>query len=157
MAPSGSAPAQPRSSSSAPSRSAPCSRPPTPTVRMHASSSRSFLPSLPPLGDAHFSIHRRPDRVFSPECSTAQVYEEGAKEVALSVLAGINCTRRIMKSFHVFALCACGLTFSFLVASVYSACACSQHIRVRPDEQREDVHDGRHHGAQHGRNLRLHR
>jgi centromeric protein E len=32
------------------------------------------------------------DRVFSPECSTRQVYEEGAKEVALSVLAGINCT-----------------------------------------------------------------
>lgn len=33
-----------------------------------------------------------PDRVFSPECSTRQVYDEGAKEVALSVLSGINCT-----------------------------------------------------------------
>ncbi|KAL6846720.1 hypothetical protein ACP4OV_024168 [Aristida adscensionis] len=30
------------------------------------------------------------DRVFSPECSTRQVYEEGAKQVALSVLSGIN-------------------------------------------------------------------
>lgn len=31
------------------------------------------------------------DRVFDPECSTRQVYEEGAKRVALSVLTGINC------------------------------------------------------------------
>ncbi|VAI20145.1 unnamed protein product [Triticum turgidum subsp. durum] len=30
------------------------------------------------------------DRVFDPECSTRQVYDEGAKEVALSVLSGIN-------------------------------------------------------------------
>ncbi|XP_066382370.1 kinesin-like protein KIN-7J isoform X2 [Miscanthus floridulus] len=30
------------------------------------------------------------DRVFNPECSTRQVYEEGAKQVALSVLSGIN-------------------------------------------------------------------
>lgn len=30
------------------------------------------------------------DRVFSPDCSTRQVYEEGAKEVALSVVSGIN-------------------------------------------------------------------
>lgn len=30
------------------------------------------------------------DRVFSPDCSTRQVYEQGAKEVALSVVSGIN-------------------------------------------------------------------
>ncbi|TVU10146.1 hypothetical protein EJB05_43657 [Eragrostis curvula] len=30
------------------------------------------------------------DRVFSAECSTRQVYEEGARRVALSVLSGIN-------------------------------------------------------------------
>ncbi|KAI5018811.1 hypothetical protein ZWY2020_043699 [Hordeum vulgare] len=30
------------------------------------------------------------DRVFDPNCSTRQVYEEGAKEVALSVVSGIN-------------------------------------------------------------------
>jgi len=29
--------------------------------------------------------------VFNPECNTRQVYEEGAKQVALSVLTGINC------------------------------------------------------------------
>ncbi|PUZ73496.1 hypothetical protein GQ55_2G479200 [Panicum hallii var. hallii] len=30
------------------------------------------------------------DRVFNPECNTRQVYEEGAKQVALSGLSGIN-------------------------------------------------------------------
>ncbi|GMH04127.1 hypothetical protein Nepgr_005966 [Nepenthes gracilis] len=32
------------------------------------------------------------DRVFGPTCSTQNVYEEGAKDVALSVLTGINAT-----------------------------------------------------------------
>ncbi|KAL6959970.1 hypothetical protein U1Q18_040119 [Sarracenia purpurea var. burkii] len=32
------------------------------------------------------------DRVFGSDCSTRQVYEEGAKEVALSVVSGINST-----------------------------------------------------------------
>lgn len=32
-----------------------------------------------------------PDRVFRFDCSTRQVYEEGAKEVSLSVVNGINC------------------------------------------------------------------
>lgn len=31
------------------------------------------------------------DRVFGPECETQKVYEEGAKHVALSALAGLNC------------------------------------------------------------------
>ncbi|MBA0856388.1 hypothetical protein Goshw_027698 [Gossypium schwendimanii] len=31
------------------------------------------------------------DRVFRGDCSTKQVYEEGAKEIALSVVNGINC------------------------------------------------------------------
>ncbi|XP_055809372.1 kinesin-like protein KIN-7H [Solanum dulcamara] len=31
------------------------------------------------------------DRVFSSDCSTRQVYEEAAKEVALSVVKGFNC------------------------------------------------------------------
>lgn len=30
------------------------------------------------------------DRVFAPACSTQRVYEEGAKDVALSALSGIN-------------------------------------------------------------------
>ncbi|KAK7816205.1 kinesin-like protein nack2 [Quercus suber] len=32
------------------------------------------------------------DKVFSPTCSTQKVYEEGAKDVALSALTGINAT-----------------------------------------------------------------
>lgn len=31
------------------------------------------------------------DRVFGSDSTTKQVYEEGAKEVALSVVSGINC------------------------------------------------------------------
>jgi len=30
------------------------------------------------------------DKVFAPACSTQKVYEEGAKDVALSALSGIN-------------------------------------------------------------------
>lgn len=30
------------------------------------------------------------DKVFAPTCSTHKVYEEGAKDVALSALSGIN-------------------------------------------------------------------
>jgi hypothetical protein len=44
------------------------------------------------LDQTHFCICVS-DRVFHPECNTRQVYEEGAKQVALSVLRGINCTR----------------------------------------------------------------
>lgn len=35
------------------------------------------------------------DKVFGGDCSTRQVYKEGAKEVALSVLTGINCEYNI--------------------------------------------------------------
>jgi hypothetical protein len=31
------------------------------------------------------------DRVFRSDCGTREVYEEAAKEVALSVVSGINC------------------------------------------------------------------
>jgi len=31
------------------------------------------------------------DRVFGEKCPTKQVYEQGIKEVALSVIRGINC------------------------------------------------------------------
>lgn len=30
------------------------------------------------------------DRVFGPDCQTLRVYEEGAKDVALSALTGLN-------------------------------------------------------------------
>ena len=31
------------------------------------------------------------DRVFHSDCSTKEVYDEGVREVALSVVSGINC------------------------------------------------------------------
>jgi centromeric protein E len=37
-------------------------------------------------------LPRDPDRVFGPDCPTQRVYEEGAKDVALSVLTGLNST-----------------------------------------------------------------
>ena len=30
------------------------------------------------------------DRVFGPECCTKEVYDQGAKEVALSVVSGVH-------------------------------------------------------------------
>lgn len=39
------------------------------------------------------------DRVFGCDCSTEQVYKEGAKEVALSVVGGINCEYQLVFLF----------------------------------------------------------
>jgi centromeric protein E len=47
---------------------------------------------------SHLSISERSmyptaytfDRVFGPECSTREVYDQGAKEVALSVVSGVH-------------------------------------------------------------------
>lgn len=38
------------------------------------------------------------DKVFSPICPTERVYEEGAKEVALSAVRGINGTHKLKVS-----------------------------------------------------------
>ena len=38
----------------------------------------------------HIFLFLFTDRVFRGDCSTRQVYEEGAKEIALSVVSGIN-------------------------------------------------------------------
>ena len=42
------------------------------------------------------------DRVFGPECSTREVYDQGAKEVALSVVSGVHdsFTLETLRSFH---------------------------------------------------------
>lgn len=39
----------------------------------------------------NFIVFVRIDRVFRGESSTRQVYDDGVKEVALSVVSGINC------------------------------------------------------------------
>lgn len=40
---------------------------------------------------------------------------------------------------------------------LYFLSRCSKRLRIRADEQWQDVHHGRHHGAQHVGHLRLHR
>lgn len=39
----------------------------------------------------HLGVAFDLDRVFRSDCSTRQVYEDGAKAVVLSVVSGINC------------------------------------------------------------------
>lgn len=41
-----------------------------------------------------------PDKVFDPSCPTWKVYEDGAKDVALSALNGINGTRFGLKCWN---------------------------------------------------------
>ena len=65
------------------------------------------------------------DKVFAPTCSTHKVYEEGAKDVALSALSGINgnlfsanaCweARKEGQRYHAF-----GLSISLLVWMILS-------------------------------------
>lgn len=35
------------------------------------------------------------DRVFRGDCETREVYDEGIKDIALSVVGGINCKLRL--------------------------------------------------------------
>ncbi|KAJ4836248.1 hypothetical protein Tsubulata_028685 [Turnera subulata] len=59
------------------------------------------------------------DRVFRPDCSTRQVYDEGAKEVALAVVSGIN------SSIFAYGQTSSGKTYTmcgiteFTVADIY--------------------------------------
>lgn len=48
------------------------------------------------FGVSSWSFIMLVDRVFRSDCSTKKVYEEGAKEVALSVVSGINCEYKIV-------------------------------------------------------------
>lgn len=45
-------------------------------------------------------IYDDTDRVFPPACSTQKVYDEGAKDVALSALSGINGNLIRAKTLH---------------------------------------------------------
>ncbi|PPD99106.1 hypothetical protein GOBAR_DD03835 [Gossypium barbadense] len=54
------------------------------------------------------------DRVFRGDCSTKQVYEEGAKEIALSVVNGINC------EYGYWHLGICSLLINFMPTSIFA-------------------------------------
>lgn len=63
------------------------------------------------------------DRVFRGDCTTRQVYEEGAKQIALLVVNGINCKYALFSGhcfpYPVYSLLTVNLTLS-LLASIFA-------------------------------------
>lgn len=62
------------------------------------------------------------DRVFGSECSTKQVYEEGAREVALSVVSGIN------SSIFAYGQTSSGKTYTMTGITEYTIADIYDHI-----------------------------
>lgn len=92
----------------------------------------------------------RTDRVFGCECSTEQVYEEGAKEVALSAISGINCKH------YKFLVLGNYLMIPFIITDSFSYLS-SEYLCIWANEQREDVHDDRNYPVCSFRYIRLYR
>ncbi|KAM0895010.1 hypothetical protein ACQ4PT_024120 [Festuca glaucescens] len=86
-----------------------------------------FLGTIPER--AMFPATYTYDRVFSPECSTAQVYEEGAKEVALSVLAGIN------SSIFAYGQTSSGKTYTMVGITEHSMAEIYGYIDKHPERE----------------------
>uniref|UniRef100_A0ACD5XUJ4 Uncharacterized protein n=1 Tax=Avena sativa TaxID=4498 RepID=A0ACD5XUJ4_AVESA len=86
-----------------------------------------FLGTIPER--AMFPATYAYDRVFSPECSTAQVYEEGAKEVALSVLAGIN------SSIFAYGQTSSGKTYTMVGVTEHSMTEIYAYIDKHPERE----------------------
>uniref|UniRef100_A0A453RQ80 Kinesin motor domain-containing protein n=5 Tax=Aegilops tauschii subsp. strangulata TaxID=200361 RepID=A0A453RQ80_AEGTS len=69
------------------------------------------------------------DRVFGPNCSTRQVYEEGAKEVALSVVNGIN------SSIFAYGQTSSGKTYTMTGITEYSVMDIYDYIEKHPERE----------------------
>ncbi|KAK1607831.1 hypothetical protein QYE76_031504 [Lolium multiflorum] len=69
------------------------------------------------------------DRVFGPNCSTRQVYEEGAKEVALSVVSGINA------SIFAYGQTSSGKTYTMTGITEYSVMDIYDYIDKHPERE----------------------
>ncbi|KAL5232280.1 hypothetical protein ABZP36_031056 [Zizania latifolia] len=69
------------------------------------------------------------DRVFGPDCSTRQVYEEGAKEVALSVVSGINA------SIFAYGQTCSGKTYTMTGITEYSVLDIYDYIEKHPERE----------------------
>ncbi|KAM3210419.1 hypothetical protein ACQJBY_064413 [Aegilops geniculata] len=69
------------------------------------------------------------DRVFGPNCSTRQVYEEGAKEVALSVVSGIN------SSIFAYGQTSSGKTYTMTGITEYSVMDIYDYIEKHPERE----------------------
>ncbi|KAL6660993.1 hypothetical protein ACP70R_000377 [Stipagrostis hirtigluma subsp. patula] len=69
------------------------------------------------------------DRVFGPSSSTRQVYEEGAKEVALSVVSGIN------SSIFAYGQTSSGKTYTMTGITEYSVSDIYDYIEKHPERE----------------------
>ncbi|KAL6851456.1 hypothetical protein ACP4OV_020389 [Aristida adscensionis] len=69
------------------------------------------------------------DRVFGPSCSTRQVYEEGAKNVALSVVSGIN------SSIFAYGQTSSGKTYTMTGITEYSVSDIYDYIEKHPERE----------------------
>nr|CAB3481651.1 unnamed protein product [Digitaria exilis] len=69
------------------------------------------------------------DKVFGPSCSTRQVYEEGAKEVALSVVSGIN------SSIFAYGQTSSGKTYTMTGITEYSMLDIYDYIDKHPERE----------------------
>ncbi|KAF0924366.1 hypothetical protein E2562_010043 [Oryza meyeriana var. granulata] len=69
------------------------------------------------------------DRVFSHECSTRQVYDEGARQVALSVLSGIN------SSIFAYGQTSSGKTYTMVGITEYSMSDIYGYIDKHPERE----------------------
>ncbi|KAK6922635.1 NPK1-activating kinesin-like protein, C-terminal [Dillenia turbinata] len=67
------------------------------------------------------------DRVFKSDCSTRKVYEEGAKEVALSVVSGIN------SSIFAYGQTSSGKTYTMTGITEYAMADIFDHIQRHTD------------------------
>nr|CAD1821450.1 unnamed protein product [Ananas comosus var. bracteatus] len=69
------------------------------------------------------------DRVFGCECATRQVYEEGAKEVALSVVSGIN------SSIFAYGQTSSGKTYTMTGITEYSVADIYDYIQKHAERE----------------------
>ncbi|KAG0586149.1 hypothetical protein M758_2G098300 [Ceratodon purpureus] len=69
------------------------------------------------------------DRVFGPECQTQRVYEEGAKDVALSALTGLNST------IFAYGQTSSGKTFTMRGVTESAIADIFEYIQCNPDRE----------------------
>ncbi|BAF25648.2 kinesin-like protein KIN-7J [Oryza sativa Japonica Group] len=69
------------------------------------------------------------DRVFSHECGTRQVYDEGARQVAMSVLSGINA------SIFAYGQTSSGKTYTMVGITEYSMSDIYDYIEKHPERE----------------------
>nr|CAB3459015.1 unnamed protein product [Digitaria exilis] len=75
------------------------------------------------------SLMTSPDRVFNPECNTQQVYEQGAKRVAMSVLNGIN------SSIFAYGQTSSGKTYTMVGVTEHSMSDIYDYIDKHPERE----------------------